>query len=56
MARCPRLEYESTGLLYSQGYYYCDLCKKKLTEDEVKELCKTESGEKYEECPVYKFR
>ena len=28
MARCPYLEYESRGALFSQGDYYCDLCKK----------------------------
>ena len=26
MARCPYLDYESTGALYSQGNYICKLC------------------------------
>lgn len=30
MSRCPYLEYESRGALFSQGDYYCDLCKKSL--------------------------
>lgn len=56
MARCPYLEYESNGCLFSQGEYYCDLCKKCLSESEVNNKCKTDSGEEYEKCPIYKKR
>lgn len=56
MARCPYLEYESRGVLFSQGDYYCDLCKKTLSESEVNYKCKPDYGDKYEECPVYKNR
>ena len=55
MARCPYLEYESSGALFSQGEYYCDLCKKCLSESEVDGKCKTSSDE-YEKCPIYKNR
>ena len=54
MARCPYLEYESTGFLYSQGNFYCKECGKQLTENEIKYKCKTEYGEDYKQCPVYK--
>lgn len=55
MARCPYLEYESSGALYSQGCYYCDLCKKTLSDTEVDYKCKTSSDD-YEQCPIYKNR
>lgn len=56
MARCPYLEYESRGVFFSQGDYYCDLCKKCLSESEVNNKCKTDYGDDYEECPVYRNR
>ena len=56
VARCPYLEYESTGFLFSQGDYYCALCKKKLSESEVSYKCKTNYGDDYKECLVYKNR
>lgn len=56
MARCPYLEYESRGVLYSQGSFYCDLCKRELSESEVEGKCKVDYGERYEDCPVYKNR
>jgi hypothetical protein len=55
MARCPYLDYESRGALFSQGDYVCKLCGKYVKEEEVKEKCKTDSDQ-YEECPVYKNR
>ncbi len=55
MARCPYLEYESSGALFSQGEYYCDLCKKTLSESEVDNKCKA-YGDEYEKCPIYKNR
>ena len=51
MARCPYLKYES-----AQGDYYCDLCKKTLSESEVKYKCNADSCENYKDCPVYKNR
>lgn len=56
MARCPYLDYESTGLLYSQGYYFCKLCRKNLSESEVKYKCKVDYGEEYKSCQIYKNR
>ena len=56
MARCPYLEYESRGAFFSQGDYYCDLCKKTLSESEVKNKCNVDSCENYKDCPVYKNR
>ncbi len=56
MARCPYLEYESRGALFSQGNYYCDLCKKCLSDSEVKYKCNPDYGEDYKNCPVYKNR
>ena len=56
MARCPYLEYESRGALFSQGDYYCDLCKKNLSESEVNYKCKTDYGDDYEDCSIYKNR
>ena len=54
MARCPYLNYESTGALFSQGNYYCELCKKCLSDAEVKYKCNPDYGEEYKNCPVYK--
>lgn len=56
MARCPYLEYESSGPWYSQGEYQCELCKVTLSESEVNHKCKTDYGEAYKQCPVYKNR
>ena len=56
MARCPKLEYESRGALFSQGDFYCTLCGKTLSESEVKYKCKTDYGEAYMDCPIYKNR
>ena len=56
MARCPYLEYESTGALFSQGYYYCELCKKTLSDSEVNYKCNIDYGYEYENCPIYKNR
>ena len=56
MARCPYLEYESRGALFSQGDYYCDLCKKSLSESEVDSKCKSDDNEKFRDCPIYKNR
>lgn len=55
MSRCPYLEYESRGALFSQGDYYCDLCKKELSSSEVDNKCNA-YGDAYEQCPVYKNR
>lgn len=52
MARCPHLEYESRGLLFSQGDYYCDLCMKYLSKTEVDNKCN--KGYDYEQCLIYK--
>lgn len=56
MARCPYLDYESRGLLFSQGDYYCKLCGKTLSDSEVNYKCNPSYGEEYEKCPVYKDR
>ena len=53
-ARCPYLNYESRGLFFSQGDYYCELCKKYLSESEVDNKCNKDYGYDYEECPIYK--
>lgn len=55
MARCPYLDYESRGALFSQGDYICKLCGKCIPEKEVNQKCKTDSDE-YEKCKVYKER
>ena len=56
MASCPYLEYESSGALYSQGDFYCKLCGKCLSESEVDNKCKSDYGDEYEKCPIYKDR
>ncbi len=56
MARCPYLDYESTGILYSQGNYICKICGKIIKDEEVKYKCKVEYGEEYKNCPIYKNR
>lgn len=56
MARCPYLEYESGGVFFSQGNYYCSLCGKTLSESEVNYKCKVDYGEEYKNCPIYKNR
>ena len=53
MARCPYLDYESKGALFSQGDYCCKLCQKELSESEVKNKCKTDYGDDYENCTTY---
>ncbi len=55
MARCPYLEYDG-GTFFSYDDYYCDLCKKKLSESEVKYKCNPDYGYEYESCPIYKDR
>ena len=54
MARCPYLEFESWGPFSSQERFYCKECGKDLTENEVKYKCKTDYGEDYKQCPIYK--
>lgn len=56
MARCPYLEYESRGAMFSQGDYYCKLCRKTLSESEVNYKCKTDYGDDYKDCKIYKDR
>ncbi|MBR4889981.1 MAG: hypothetical protein IKU15_01515 [Clostridia bacterium] len=55
MARCPYLEYDG-GRFFSYDDYYCKLCKKGLSESEVKNKCNPDYGDEYEKCPVYKNR
>ena len=56
MARCPYLDYESRGALFSQGDYYCKLCSRSLSESEVNGKCKVDYGDAYEDCSIYKNR
>ena len=56
MARCPYLDYESTGWASSQGNYICKLCNRCVSENEVKNKCKVDYGEYYKDCPTYKNR
>lgn len=56
MARCPYLDYESRGALFSQGDYLCKLCGRHISEDDVKKTCKRDYGDEYEKCPIYKNR
>lgn len=55
MARCPYLDYESRGALFSQGDYVCKLCDKYIAEREAENKCKTDS-DSYKDCPIYKNR
>lgn len=54
MARCQYLQYESRGLLFSQGNYFCEICKKYLSESEVDNKCNTTCGDDYKQCMIYK--
>jgi hypothetical protein len=36
--------------------HVCKLCNKNVSENEVKNKCKTDYGEEYEKCPIYKNR
>ena len=56
MARCPYLGWEERGLFASQCDYYCEICKKYLSDSEVKYKCKVDYGENYKDCPIYKNR
>ena len=61
MARCPYLDYESGGALFSQGDNVSasdrmEAAEHIVSEHEVKNKCKTDYGEEYEKCPVYKNR
>lgn len=55
MARCPYLEYDG-GRFFSYDDYYCKLCKKGLSESEVKYKCNPDYGEDYKNCQIYKDR
>lgn len=56
MARCPYLDYESSGLLYSQGDFICKLSGRNISESEVNNKCKVDYGEDYKDCSTYKSR
>lgn len=56
MARCPYLDYESRGALFSQGDYICKLCDKHISENEAKNKCNADYGDNYKDCPTYKNR
>lgn len=56
MARCPYLEYESRGALFSQGDYYCELCRKTLSKAEVDNKCNASYGDDYQNCSVFRNR
>ena len=56
IARCPYLDYESHGALYSQGEFICKLCNKIISEREAENKCKSNYGDEYEKCPIYKNR
>lgn len=55
VARCPYLEYDG-GRFFSYDDYYCKLCKKGLSESEVKYKCNPDYGEDYKNCQIYKDR
>ncbi len=55
MARCPYLEFEYGGM-FSSGSFHCKLCGKCLNDSEVNYKCKTDYGEAYEDCPIYRDR
>lgn len=58
MARCPYLDYESSGALWgnSGDKYICKLTGAQMDVDslKVKHMCKVDYGEEYKCCPVYK--
>ena len=57
MARCPKLDFESGGFLTtSDDRFICTISGEKMYTDDskVKYFCKTESGEQYRDCPLYK--
>lgn len=59
MARCPYLDYESNSFFgNSRDKYICKLTGEKMDVDEtkVKDICKVDYSDKYEECPVYRNR
>lgn len=59
MARCPYLDYESNSYFgNSSDKYICKLSGEKMYVDDprVKNTCKAEYGDNYEECPIYKRR
>lgn len=59
MARCPKLDSESTGgILFGSYEYICELTGVKMDKDDtkVKHLCNADSGYEYENCPIYKDR
>ncbi len=57
MARCPHLDYDSHSTFgNSNDKYICKLCGKEMDVDDsrVKNTCKTDYGDEYKECPIYK--
>ena len=59
MARCPYLDYESNSWFgNSSDKYICTLTGKTMDVDDskVKNTCKTDYGDDYEDCQVYKER
>lgn len=56
MARCPYLDYESSGPFVSQGCYICKACGRQMDFDstQVKHTCNPDYGENYKDCSVYR--
>lgn len=57
MARCPYLDYESNSFFgNSNDKYICKLTGQVMDVDEVKVkyTCKSDYGDKYEDCQIYR--
>lgn len=56
MARCPYLEYQGSAGFFEENEYICKLCYQHMYESDsrLKYTCKTDYGENYRNCPVYK--
>ena len=58
MARCPFLKVDDTG--WFSWDWYCELTGEKIGDDshktKVENLCDTEYGTRYENCPTYQHR
>jgi len=56
MARCPKLDFDGDHAFYSDCWFICTLTGVRMDpyDIKVKSLCKTEYGEQYRDCPIYK--
>lgn len=56
MARCPKLVFDGDHSFYSDCKFICSLTGIEMEPDNLRlnNMCKTDYGEQYYDCPIYK--